>query len=49
VNAALFLRHGLKLLEEDSQDKWTKSFDLSFELTENLAKMELILGNFEGM
>jgi histidine kinase len=44
-DAAQFLRHGLMLLDEESQDKWTKCFDLAFELTESLARMELILGN----
>jgi hypothetical protein len=33
------------LLDDESNDKWTKCFDLSFELTANLAKMELILGD----
>jgi predicted ATPase len=44
-DAAQFLRYGIHLLDEESQDKWTKCFDLAFELTESLARMELILGN----
>ena len=45
-NAAAFLRLGLKLLNEDGQcEKWTRHFDLSLEMTETLAKLELIVGN----
>jgi hypothetical protein len=44
-DAAQFLRHGLMLLDHVSCDKWTECFDLAFQLTESLAKMELILGN----
>ena len=47
VKAATFLRHGLKLLNEDEQDKWSTHFDLAFEITETLAKMELIIGNLD--
>jgi predicted ATPase len=47
IDAVLFLRHGLKLLDEAADDMWTKCFDLAFELTENLAKMELIVGNLD--
>ena len=44
-DAALLLHRGLGLL--DSQDKWTKHYTLSFEMTEMLSKMELIIGNYE--
>ena len=44
-DAADFLRLGLKLL--DSETKWSHDFDLAFEMTESLAKMEFIIGNFE--
>ena len=47
VNAASFLRYGLKLLNGDEQNKWTRNFDLAFEMTETLAKMELIIGNLD--
>jgi predicted ATPase len=46
-SAARFLRHGLKLLDEESHDKWTKCFNLAFEISECLSKIELILGNLD--
>lgn len=45
LDAALFLRHGLSLLSEER--KWTDHFALAFEMTESLAKMELVVGNLE--
>jgi predicted ATPase len=47
IDAVVFLRHGLKVLDEAADDMWTKCFDLAFELTENLSKMELIVGNLD--
>ena len=47
IDAVVFLRYGLKVLNEDPYDKWTKSFDLAYELMENLAKTELIVGNLD--
>ena len=47
VKAVTFLRHGLKLLNEHEQDKWSRHFDLTFEMSEMLAKMELIIGNLD--
>ena len=47
ANAATLLRHGLKLLNEDEQTKWSRQFDLAFEMTEMLAKMELATGNLD--
>ena len=45
-NAAAFLRLGLRLLDEEGQgEKWTRHFDLALEMTETLAKLELIVGN----
>jgi len=41
-----FLRAGLMLLT-DSEEKWSVNFDLSFEMTESLARMEFIIGNFK--
>jgi len=46
LNAADFLRTGVTLLG-DGEQKWLTDFDLAFELTESLAKMELILGNMD--
>jgi predicted ATPase len=40
-----FLRHGLALLQ--SETKWTDHFMLAFEMTELLAKVELIVGDFQ--
>ena len=45
IDAAGFLRVGLKLL--DTETKWSHEFDLAFEMTESLAKMELVIGDFE--
>jgi predicted ATPase len=45
-NAAAFLRQGLRFLDEEGQDaKWTRHFDLALEMTEALARLELIVGN----
>jgi len=44
--AAFFLRKGLSFFYPE--EKWsTRNFDLSFEMTKSLAKLECILGNFE--
>ena len=43
VEAATLLHRGLELL--DPVEKWTQHYDLAFEMTETLAKMELIIGN----
>jgi predicted ATPase len=45
IDAANFLRRGLRLL--NSETKWTDNFDLMFELTESLARLELIIGNLD--
>lgn len=45
AEAASFLRFGLALI--DSELKWTEHFSLSFEMTESLARLELITGNLE--
>jgi len=45
LDAALYLRRGLSLL--DNERKWEDHFALAFEMTESLAKMELIVGNLE--
>mmetsp|Transcript_29476 Transcript_29476/g.44621 ORF Transcript_29476/g.44621 Transcript_29476/m.44621 type:complete len:1028 (-) Transcript_29476:222-3305(-) len=42
-DAALFLRKGLALLDEES--KWSDHFELTFSLVESLARMEFINGN----
>lgn len=42
IDAANFLLTGLKLLPAD---KWSRHFDLTFEMSELLAKMHLIIGN----
>ena len=41
--AATLLHRGLELLDAD--EKWTVQYDLAFEITETLAKMELVIGN----
>jgi predicted ATPase len=46
VEAATLLHWGLALLDED-ENKWTSHFDLSFEITQTLAKMELVIGNHD--
>jgi hypothetical protein len=46
VEAATLLRWGLALLDEDEK-KWTSHFELSFEMTQTLAKMELVIGNHD--
>lgn len=43
--AARLLRQGLSLI--NSRTKWTEQFELAFEMTEALARLELILGNIE--
>eukprot|EP00545_Synedropsis_sp_CCMP1620_P013169 CAMPEP_0119021732 /NCGR_PEP_ID=MMETSP1176-20130426/26576_1 /TAXON_ID=265551 /ORGANISM="Synedropsis recta cf, Strain CCMP1620" /LENGTH=1129 /DNA_ID=CAMNT_0006976413 /DNA_START=58 /DNA_END=3447 /DNA_ORIENTATION=+ len=43
LDAADFLNSGLELLHLET--KWSDHFDLSFETTESLAKIELILGH----
>jgi predicted ATPase len=45
IDAAAALRRGLSLL--DDARKWTDFFDVAFEMTETLARMELIVGNHE--
>ena len=45
VDAATLLHRGLELLDPD--EKWTRHYDLAFEMTETLAKMELIIGNHD--
>jgi predicted ATPase len=45
-NAAAFLRLGLRVLDEEGHgEKWTRHFELALEMTEALAKLELIVGN----
>jgi predicted ATPase len=44
IQAADLLRHGLALLGDE---KWENNFCLAFQFTESLAKMELIIGNFD--
>jgi predicted ATPase len=44
MEAATLLRWGLTLLDED-ENKWTRHYELSLELTQTLAKMELVIGN----
>jgi predicted ATPase len=46
MEAATLLRWGLALLDEDDK-KWTSNFELSFEMTQTLAKMELVIGNHD--
>jgi predicted ATPase len=46
VEAATLLRWGLALLDEHDK-KWTSHFELSFEMTQTLAKMELVIGNHD--
>ena len=45
IEAASLLHRGLELLDPD--EKWTRHYDLAFEMTETLAKMELIIGNHD--
>ncbi|KAI2513701.1 hypothetical protein MHU86_841 [Fragilaria crotonensis] len=45
IDAATALRRGLSLL--DDARKWTDFYDLAFEMTETLARMELIVGNHD--
>lgn len=45
-SAVSFLRKGLEALE--GKDKWLITFDLAFEMTESLARMEFIVGNWDG-
>jgi len=40
-----FLRKGLGLL--DGREKWLNTFDLAYEMTESLARMEFIVGNID--
>lgn len=44
-DAANFLRCGLSLL--DPSTKWSTHFDAAFNMTESLAQVDLIVGNFE--
>ncbi|KAI2513703.1 serine threonine protein kinase [Fragilaria crotonensis] len=46
IDAATALRRGLSLLDADAR-KWTDFYDLAFEMTETLARMELIVGNHD--
>ena len=46
VEAATLLRRGLALLDDDEK-KWTSLYELSFEITQTLAKMELVIGNHD--
>ena len=43
--AATMLQKGLAVLDQET--KWSDHFDLVFELTESLARMQLIVGDFE--
>jgi hypothetical protein len=43
--AARFLQTGLVLL--DGKDKWATHYDLSFQITESLAQMQLINGRLD--
>jgi predicted ATPase len=45
IDAAAALRRGLALLDDGR--KWTDFYDLAFEMTETLARMELIVGNHD--
>ncbi|KAI2491577.1 histidine kinase [Fragilaria crotonensis] len=45
IDAAAALRRGLTLLDDGR--KWTDFFDLAFEMTDTLARMELIVGNHD--
>ncbi|KAI2513675.1 histidine kinase [Fragilaria crotonensis] len=45
IDAAAALHRGLATL--DDERKWTDFFDLAFEMTETLARMELIVGNYD--
>jgi predicted ATPase len=46
VEAATMLRWGLALLDQDEK-KWSNQYELSFEMTQTLAKMELVIGNHD--
>lgn len=46
AEAAAFIRSGLNLLDR-GQNKWVTMYDLTYEMTESLAKLELIIGNFD--
>mmetsp|Transcript_19075 Transcript_19075/g.21822 ORF Transcript_19075/g.21822 Transcript_19075/m.21822 type:complete len:1032 (-) Transcript_19075:68-3163(-) len=45
VDAIYFLEKGLSLFNEN--DRWLNTYDLAIEMTESLAKMEFIVGNFD--
>ncbi|KAI2512185.1 histidine kinase [Fragilaria crotonensis] len=45
IDAAAALHRGLALL--DDARKWTDFYDLAFEMTETLARKELIIGNYD--
>ena len=46
AEAATLLRRGLALFDDDEK-KWTSQYELSFEMTQTLAKMELVIGNHD--
>lgn len=46
INAVDFIRAGLALLG-DGEEKWSTDYELAFELTESLVKLEFILGNMD--
>ncbi|KAI2496934.1 PFAM Protein kinase domain [Fragilaria crotonensis] len=48
AKAAAFLCYGLVLLDKEGQKTmWSKNFNLALELTETLAKMDLIIGDYD--
>jgi len=47
VDSVSFLKRGLEFLNENENEKWSINFDLAFEMTESLAKMEFVVGNLD--